>query len=168
MSGFFRTLGVATKDYNVAARLASVLISLMVTYTGYMIPVFAMKRWLFWIYYLNPLSYGYEAIFANEFMRIDLTCDEAYTIPRNIPAAGITGFGSGVGPNQLCSITGSGVGQNSVSGSAYMYAGYEYKSSHIWRNFGILIGFWAFFMFLQMLFVSYHPLSFSKSADGTD
>jgi hypothetical protein len=27
MAGFFRTLGVATKDYNVAARLASVLIS---------------------------------------------------------------------------------------------------------------------------------------------
>lgn len=48
MAGFFRTLGVATTDYNVAARLASVLISLMVTYTGYMIPVFAMKRWLFW------------------------------------------------------------------------------------------------------------------------
>lgn len=65
-----------------------------------------MKRWLFWIYYLNPLSYGYEAIFANEFSRINvgshvwlqnsadsqLTCDSAYTIPRNIPAAGITGY----------------------------------------------------------------------------
>jgi ABC-type multidrug transport system permease subunit len=48
MASFFRTLGVGTKDYNVAARLASVLISIMVTYTGYMIPVFAMKRWLFW------------------------------------------------------------------------------------------------------------------------
>lgn len=49
-----------------------------------------------------------------------------------------------------------------------MYAGYEYQKNHIWRNvrnhiarrhaprsrqFGILIGFWAFFMFLQMLFV---------------
>ena len=44
----------------------------MVTYTGYMIPVFAMKRWLFWIYYLNPLSYGYEAIFANEFSRLQV------------------------------------------------------------------------------------------------
>lgn len=45
----------------------------MVTYAGYMIPVFAMKRWLFWIYYLNPLSYAYEAIFANEFSRIDVS-----------------------------------------------------------------------------------------------
>ena len=92
MAGFFRLMGVATKDYNVAARLASVLISVMVTYTGYMIPVFAMKRWLFWLFYLNPLSYGYEAIFANEFSRINLTCDGSNIIPRNLPAMGITGF----------------------------------------------------------------------------
>lgn len=53
-----------------------------------MIPVFAMKRWLFWIFCtsrrragnapancadLNPLSYGYEAIFANEFSRINVS-----------------------------------------------------------------------------------------------
>lgn len=153
MAGFFRTLGVATKDYNVAARLASVLISIMVTYTGYMIPVFAMKRWLFWLFYLNPLSYGYEAIFANEFSRIDLTCDNSYIIPRNIPAAGITGFPDNVGPNQLCSISGSVAGQNVVSGNDYMAAAFQYTKSHIWRNFGILIGFWLFFMFLQMLFI---------------
>jgi ABC-type multidrug transport system fused ATPase/permease subunit len=156
MSGFFRTLGVGTSDYNVAARLASVLISIMVTYTGYMIPVQSMKRWLFWLFYLNPLSYGYEAIFANEFSRLQMTCDQAYTIPRNIPEAGVTGFpDSGVGPNQLCSIPGSGVGQNTVDGNAYMSAGYSYTYSHVWRNFGILIGFFIFFMVLQILAIEY-------------
>ena len=30
--------------------------------------VFTMKRWLFWIYYLNPLSYGFESLMVNEFM----------------------------------------------------------------------------------------------------
>ena len=153
MAGLFRTLGVATKDYNVAARLASVLISIMVTYTGYMIPVFAMKRWLFWLYYLNPLSYGYEMIFANEFSRITLTCDSTYVIPRNIPEAGINGYPNDVGPNQLCSLFGSGVGQNSVTGADYMYAGYEYRKAHIWRNYGILLGFFGFFMICQMLFI---------------
>jgi len=159
MSGFFRTLGVGTSDYNVAARLASVFISIMVTYTGYMIPVQSMKRWLFWLFYLNPLSYGYEAIFANEFSRLQLTCDQAYTIPRNIPAAGITGFpDNGVGPNQLCSIQGAGVGQNTVDGNAYMSAGYSYTKSHIWRNFGILIGFFVFFMVLQILAIEFLKL----------
>ena len=159
MSGFFRTLGVGTSDYNVAARLASVFISIMVTYTGYMIPVQSMKRWLFWLFYLNPLSYGYEAIFANEFSRLQLECDQAYTIPRNIPAAGITGFpDNGVGPNQLCSIQGAGVGQNTVDGNAYMSAGYSYTKSHIWRNFGILIGFFVFFMVLQILAIEFLKL----------
>lgn len=159
MSGFFRTLGVGTSDYNVAARLASILISIMVTYTGYMIPVQSMKRWLFWLFYLNPLSYGYEAIFANEFSRIQMTCDQAYTIPRNIPEAGITGFpDNGVGPNQLCSITGAGVGQNTVDGNDYMSAGYSYSKAHIWRNFGILIGFFIFFMVLQILAIEFLKL----------
>ncbi|WWD20557.1 hypothetical protein CI109_105033 [Kwoniella shandongensis] len=155
MSAFFRTLGVATTDYNTAARLASVLISLMVTYTGYMIPVQRMKRWLFWIFYLNPLSYGYESIFANEFSRINLTCDNNYIVPRNIPQAGITGYPDTVGPNQLCALTGSVAGEGSVSGTRYMSAGYSYEHAHIWRNFGILIGFFIFFMILQMLFVEY-------------
>ncbi|ODN86072.1 ATP-binding cassette transporter [Cryptococcus wingfieldii CBS 7118] len=155
MSSFFRTLGVATSDYNVAARLASVLISFMVTYTGYMIPVQEMKRWLFWIFYLNPLSYGYEAIFANEFSRITLVCDDSYTIPRNIPSLGVTGYPDTLGPNQMCSISGSTPGDPNVSGSAYMAVGYEYYKSHIWRNFGILCGFFVFFMFLQMFFIEY-------------
>lgn len=43
-AAFFRTLGVATSDYNVAARLASVLISFMVTYTGYMVSVSLLIR----------------------------------------------------------------------------------------------------------------------------
>lgn len=49
MTAFFRLIGTMTKSYDVAARLASILISIMVIYAGYMIPVFSMKRWLFWL-----------------------------------------------------------------------------------------------------------------------
>jgi ATP-binding cassette subfamily G (WHITE) protein 2 (SNQ2) len=153
MSAFFRVLGTSTTSYDVAARLASVLISAMVTYAGYMIPVFTMKRWLFWIYYLNPLSYAYEAIFANEFSRIELQCDSSYTIPHNVGS--ITKYPNNVGPNQLCSLPGSGVGQNSVSGTAYMAAGFEFAKSHIWRNFGILLGFFIAFLIMQVLSMEY-------------
>jgi ABC-type multidrug transport system permease subunit len=54
MAAFFRLLGTVTADYNVAARLAAFLITLMIVYSGYLIPVFAMKRWLFWLYYVSP------------------------------------------------------------------------------------------------------------------
>jgi len=152
MSTFFRTLGVSCRDYNVAARLASVLISIMVTYTGYMVPQFAMKRWLFWLTYLNPLYYGYEAIFANEFHRLTLKCNGAYVIPRNIPGV-IEGFFDGVGPNQMCSLPGAIPGNDFVTGTDYMHAAFRYSKAHIWRNFGILIGFFIFFMFLQGFFL---------------
>jgi ATP-binding cassette subfamily G (WHITE) protein 2 (SNQ2) len=68
MSAFFRFLGTVTADYNVAARLAAFLITLMVVYSGYLIPVFAMKRWLFWIYHVSvflsfpPLSSNMPAV----------------------------------------------------------------------------------------------------------
>jgi ATP-binding cassette subfamily G (WHITE) protein 2 (SNQ2) len=38
------------RSYDVAARFASVFVTGMVLYTGYLIPIHSMKRWLFWIY----------------------------------------------------------------------------------------------------------------------
>lgn len=90
------------------------------------------------LFYLNPLGYGYSAIFANEFSRLDFQCDQAYTIPRNIPQAGVTGFpDSGVSDNQLCSLPGSVPGQDVISGDAYMAAAFDYYSSNIWRNVSV-------------------------------
>jgi ABC-type glutathione transport system ATPase component len=37
-------------------------------------------------------------------------------------------------------------GQAKVSGDAFIQANYRYSYSHVWRNFGILIGFLFFFM----------------------
>jgi hypothetical protein len=39
-----------------------------------------------------------------------------------------------VGPDQSCSIAGSGAGVNSVTGTTYMEAAFTYKKDHIWRN----------------------------------
>lgn len=58
MQGFFRTFGLMCRNFDSAFRFAGIIIPNMVQYVGYMIPVFDMKRWLFWIYYINPISYG--------------------------------------------------------------------------------------------------------------
>ena len=58
MQGFFRTFGIICTNFDSAFRLATVFIPNMVQYAGYMIPVQQMKRWLFWIYYINPVAYG--------------------------------------------------------------------------------------------------------------
>ncbi|KAI5450104.1 ATP-binding cassette transporter snq2 [Naganishia albida] len=154
MSAFFRVLGTGTQTYDVAARLASVLISLMVIYAGYMIPVNTMKRWLFWIYYLNPLSYGFESLMINEFKRLNLACDAAFTVPSN--RAGFTGFGNTVtDTTQTCTLQGSQPGQNNVPGMRYLEVAFDYRHGHQWRNFGILVGFFLFFSILQIICMEY-------------
>lgn len=83
LSAFFRFLGCLCSSYDVAGRLAAALVTVMVLFSGYMVPVFNMKRYslllkfrfypllltvfrsrfrfMFWIYYINPLNYGFSA-----------------------------------------------------------------------------------------------------------
>ena len=49
MQGFFRTLGLLCISFDSAFRLATIFLPNIIQYTGYIIPTFQMKRWLFWI-----------------------------------------------------------------------------------------------------------------------
>ncbi|KAL7416554.1 putative ATP-binding cassette transporter [Mrakia frigida] len=153
MTAFFRLIGTITKSYDVAARLASILIISMVLYAGYMIPVFAMKRWLFWIYYLNPLNYGFAALMISEFKRLDLDCTDPYIIPGN--AGVLTSYPDTIGAFSTCNLAGSVPGQSFVRGTDYILAGYEYRSQDLWRNFGILIAFFIGFCLMQVFAMEY-------------
>lgn len=57
MQGFFRTFGLMCTSFDSAFRLATFFIPNMVQYTGYIIPVFEMKRWLFWIVRIDLLKF---------------------------------------------------------------------------------------------------------------
>ncbi|QRV86840.1 ABC-2 type transporter [Ceratobasidium sp. AG-Ba] len=150
MTAFFRLIGIICKGYDTAARLAAVIITLMVVYAGYMIPVYSMKRWLFWIWYMNPLNYGFASMMENEFYRISMACVGSYIIPHNVPGV-VTKYPETLGPNQVCTLLGASPGESEVSGSAYINAGFEYKKDQLWRNFGILVLYWVAFIALQVL-----------------
>lgn len=49
IQGFFRTFGMICANFDVAIRVAILFVPSIIQYSGYMIPVFLMKRWLFWI-----------------------------------------------------------------------------------------------------------------------
>ncbi|KAF8899244.1 ABC-transporter [Infundibulicybe gibba] len=102
MQGFFRTFGLMCHDFHSAFRLAVFFIPNFVEYAGYMIPVASMKRWLFWIYYINPIAYGWQACMENEFKRISRW----------------------TGPQQVCTLFGAERGSNMISGASYLSAGY--------------------------------------------
>ncbi|KAI0660568.1 ABC-2 type transporter-domain-containing protein [Cubamyces menziesii] len=156
MQGFFRTFGVMCTNFDSAFRLAVFFIPNMILYAGYMIPVFQMKRWLFWIYYINPVAYAWVGCMENEFMRISFTCDGSSIVPRNPP--GVNKYFNGLGPNQICTLFGAIPGQDIVSGRNYVNIGYGLNVSDLWRrNFLVLAGFFLLFQLTQVLLIEYFP-----------
>ncbi|KAF8640630.1 hypothetical protein AX17_000290 [Amanita inopinata Kibby_2008] len=156
MQGLFRTLGLICFNFDSAFRLATFFIPNFVEYSGYLIPVGSMKRWLFWIYYANPIAYGWQALMENEFMRISFTCDGNSVIPRN--GFGITRYPNELGPNQACTLFGATSGSDIIRGSDYLRVGFGLDVRDIWRrDFLVLLGFFALFQVTQILAFEFYP-----------
>lgn len=156
MQGFFRTFGLVCVSFDAAFRLAAFFVPNFVQYTGYIIPVTKMKRWLFWIYYVNPVAYAWQGCMENEFMRIQLTCDGNAIIPRN--GLGVTQYPNNLGPNQACTLFGAQSGSDIISGSNYIAAGYGINVSDLWkRNFLVLVGFFIAFQVTQLIALEFYP-----------
>lgn len=79
---------------------------------------------------------------ANEFYNMDIQCEPPSIVPD--------------GPNALpghqsCAIQGSTPDSTIVRGASYIRSAYTYTRSHLWRNFGIVIGWFIFFVALTVL-----------------
>jgi ABC-type multidrug transport system, ATPase component len=80
---------------------------------------------------------------ANEFSGLKLDCVSPDYIPYG------NGYSNSVSQYRGCSVLGSNNGI--IDGETYIHEQYHYSRYHIWRGFGIIIGFWAFFLFLTSL-----------------
>ncbi|KAG0143493.1 hypothetical protein CROQUDRAFT_48718 [Cronartium quercuum f. sp. fusiforme G11] len=140
LGSFFRLLGAISPNFDSAMRMASILITAMLVYSGYMIPEPSMKRWLVWLFYINPVNYTFEAFMINEFSRLNLTCDQDSIVPRG------SNFPNSLGPNQVCTLLGALSGNPIIPGTDYLTTSYSYSSNDLWRNFGIELSFFFFFV----------------------
>ncbi|KAL3456007.1 ATP-binding cassette transporter [Aspergillus heterothallicus] len=147
MSSIFRTVGQATQTIAQALTPVALFVIGLVVYAGFILPVHTLQGWLRWINYINPLAYSYEAMVANEFHGRNFPCTSY------IPAG--PGYEDITGLEHTCAIAGAVPGSSDVAGDAYVAASYEYYYSHVWRNFGILIGYIAFFTSLYVLVAEY-------------
>lgn len=59
--------------------------------------------------------------------------------------------------NQVCPVNGAVAGSSIVSGDRYIEASFEYTHKHLWRNFGILLGFFLALIIAYGLAVEYVP-----------
>ncbi|KAJ4371433.1 Multidrug resistance protein [Neocucurbitaria cava] len=155
MSMFFRSIAALSRSLVQALAPAAILILGLVMYTGFTIPPNYMLGWSKWIRYINPVSYGFEALMVNEFHNRDFTCNQF------VPMG--PGYENISGTERACSAIGAIPGQDFVNGDAYIGSAFEYTVSHKWRNFGIL---WAFMFALMMIYLGGTELITAKKSKG--
>lgn len=132
--------------------LAGIMVLALVIYTGFVIAVPQMHPWFGWIRWINPVFYAFEILVANEFHGRQFTCSSI--IPAYTPL---------VGDSWICAIVGAVPGERTVSGDAFIETNYEYYYSHVWRNFGILIGFLIAFMLLYFVAIELNSATTSTA-----
>ncbi|KAH8727674.1 opaque-specific ABC transporter CDR3 [Phaeosphaeriaceae sp. PMI808] len=131
MSMFFRLFASMTKTIAQALAPSSIILLLLVLYTGFAIPIDYMKKWLSWFRWLNPISYGFESVMVNEFNGREFGCSSF--VP-NGPSY------QNIAANQrACAVQGSQPGSNVVSGTTYVETAFRYSYGHRWRNYGVVV-----------------------------
>lgn len=103
-----------------------------------------MHPWFRWIFYLNPGSYGFESLMANEFDGLELECTSTQYVPYGSSYDNMSSAYRG------CTILGSDE-SGMINGVDYIRLQYGFSPGHIWRGFGVIIGFWVFFICVTAL-----------------
>ncbi|EHK99732.1 putative ABC transporter G family member 14 [Glarea lozoyensis 74030] len=100
----------------------------------------------FWIYWIDPIVYAFDALLSNEMNNKVLPCVGPNLVPNG------PGYASAV--NQACTgVRGALPGATSVTGTQYL-SSLSYSHSNMWRNVGILWVWWLFYVTLTIVFTS--------------
>ncbi|KAJ6151805.1 hypothetical protein N7470_006933 [Penicillium chermesinum] len=140
----FRAVGAICRKFGNASKISGFLSTVFFVYGGYLIPFHKMHVWFRWIFYLNPGAYAFEALMANEFVGRKFRC----IAPDYVPYG--PGYPSSASPYRGCSVLGSD-DQGIIDGATYIREQYNYSFHHIWRSFGVIVGFWIFFIALTAI-----------------
>ncbi|OKL58610.1 ABC transporter CDR4 [Talaromyces atroroseus] len=143
MSNIFRFIGSLSRTQAQAMVPAGIFMLALMIYTGFTIPIRDMHPWFRWINYINPIAYAFESLMVNEFSDREWRCSTF------VPSG--PGYNNLPGQSFICSATGSVTGDTTVNGNDYLALTYQYSRSHLWRNFGILLGFFFFFLGLVII-----------------
>ncbi|CAZ84640.1 unnamed protein product [Tuber melanosporum] len=138
MSMMFRTIAAVSRTIYQALAPASLLILMLVIYTGFAIPVRDMAGFMRWLNYIDPIGYAFESLMINEFHDRELPC--VGFIPQG------PGYEEVSGLQRSCTTAGAVPGRSTVNGDAYINTAFKYYYSHLWRNLGIMFAIMLFFL----------------------
>ncbi|KAI2609057.1 ABC-2 type transporter-domain-containing protein [Hypoxylon fragiforme] len=158
ITALYRMFASLSPEINTAVRFSSTALNLLVIYTGYVLPKTKLLNdsiWFGWLYWVNPISYSFEAVLTNELSNRVMDCAPAQLVPQ--------------GPNVLpeyqgCALTGSKPNSHEVPGSDYLEAALSYSRSNLWRNFGVVIAFLV--LYVAITVVATEMFDFSSEGGG--
>ncbi|KAJ2232407.1 ATP-binding cassette transporter snq2 [Coemansia sp. RSA 1722] len=139
LTAFFRLIGNVSPNVDVAHTLSGICLLFMILLVGYLQPPRSMHPWFKWIYWINPLAYGFKALMCNEFRNLRMQCTGANLVPGGSGFADIE--------NQVCTLQGARPGVPYVLGRDYLADGYEFYVSDQWIDFVAVVCFWLLFVF---------------------
>lgn len=155
MVSLFALTTLVAPTISVANLFAGILLLAIAMYASYVIYLKNMHPWFVWIAYLNPAMYAMEAILSNELYNLKLDCSETI-VPRG-PTYDDVPFS-----HKACAWQGATLGNDYVRGRDYLKQGLSYTYHHVWRNFGIIIGFLVFFIACTLFASQYIKPYFNK------
>ncbi|KAK6201120.1 multidrug resistance protein [Scheffersomyces amazonensis] len=154
MSHLFRSIGSVSTSLPGAMTPATVLLLAMVIYTGFVIPTPKMLGWSRWINYINPVGYVFESLMVNEFHNREFECSTF------VPTG--PGYENIASNERVCNTVGSVAGSTIVQGTTYLAESYQYYNSHKWRNWGIVIAYAVFFLFIYVFLTEFNKGAMQK------
>lgn len=158
MTALYRMFAALSPTIDDAVRFSGIALNLLIIYTGYVLPktqLLSNSIWFGWLYYVNPISYAFEAVLANEFADRDMDCAEAMRVPQ----------GQGIDPSyQGCLLPGAAINARSVRGADYLQTQFSYTRAHLWRNWGALVAWAVLYVLVTVLAVE--TFSFVRSGGG--
>eukprot|EP01132_Coremiostelium_polycephalum_P003856 gene3856-4807_t len=148
-TNFFRVMGNLCPSLFIAQNIANVILIFMVTYVGYTIPYDKMHPWFQWFFWVNPFSYCFKSLMANEFMGQTYYCKES-AIP-----FGPSYMNETYTAHRVCPVEGAISGVDYITGERYLDTNLSFKTSD--RALNVIVGylFWILFTLINMAAVEY-------------
>ncbi|KAJ2077206.1 ATP-binding cassette transporter snq2, partial [Coemansia sp. RSA 988] len=140
LTAFFRLIGNISPNVDIAHTLSGTSLLFMILNVGYLQPPNSMHPWFKWIYWINPLAYGFKALMCNEFRNLEMRCTDNNLAPNGPNFTDIN--------HQVCTLQGAIPGERIVQGRDYLSVGYQFYIEDQWIDFVAVLCFWALFVFM--------------------
>ncbi|ODV84587.1 hypothetical protein CANARDRAFT_29115 [[Candida] arabinofermentans NRRL YB-2248] len=160
VSQLYHVVAKLAPNLDIANSLSGLFLLWLAMYASYVIPLDQMHPWFKWMAYINPLKYAFESMLLVQLHNVELSCSEADYVIGGSESDWSSGLVNKT-IDGICDYTGLRLNyedlldevttQAGILGDDYLASAFGYFYDEVWRNLGILILFWVFFIGLELL-----------------